>query len=490
MHTAFLCMNDVQTFLIPVRCMVPLHPGGQQRGQHVGLLAGDGQGWAVQVERPPGLLHGTDCDQERPTLADVLGQDDLNRDLLEGRRHAPFVQEGVHEGGTVSEELQVLGRQPAGDVEPAEWQPLQGSGATLGSIHVHHDLHRHLAQRTLRGVGGHDPPPHVLGLHEFLIDGRQDLLGELFPQEFVDVDEADPTDDALDGDPAGTLEALHQEVQELDLQLVAGGELGVPPFRGPGVVLAIPAGQKGLPQSGAGPDAGDRCALLDRSVLQGDGLLPLQGQQPVPVGDEVVDEPYVGYLQLLRQLIAVDDPPRTVGEGHGIPIHGAGHREACGDGEIVLALGRSHGKEGLNDGQKRRVIPVQVLGVVHPHSWKWASFDVRFAPTHLEQVEPAVGAPDISDEQEVGRRFHRRERLAHPQADYCGPPAEGPALAGARRRRRNDCRLPLQLDGLAAAHHWVMDDLRLFVADLLLGAWLCVDPLSLRLGRSCTAHCS
>mmetsp|Transcript_24816 Transcript_24816/g.66639 ORF Transcript_24816/g.66639 Transcript_24816/m.66639 type:complete len:372 (+) Transcript_24816:127-1242(+) len=90
-------------------------------------------------------------DEVRAALADVLGEHRVHRHALEQRREPPLVVERLHEQRALAlEQVQVLRRQPARDVQPAQRDPLERRHARLRAVRRRERVHRQLAQLAVR----------------------------------------------------------------------------------------------------------------------------------------------------------------------------------------------------------------------------------------------------------------------------------------------------------------------------------------------------
>jgi hypothetical protein len=164
--------------------------------------------------------------------------------------------------------------------------------------------------------------------------------------ELVDRHQSRPGEDALVGD---ALVPAHQVAQQVDLQLVAGRKVAVPPFGDhhprPGSSGTVSGREDdGLAQPGPRPQDGDQSVGIGRPVLQHLDVLGGQGQDPEGVGVEIVDQSEARDAQLLLQDPLVQTPRRFVARhwpsNAGRPPAAARRSRPVGPGNRPSAPGR------------------------------------------------------------------------------------------------------------------------------------------------------
>mmetsp|Transcript_13037 Transcript_13037/g.41102 ORF Transcript_13037/g.41102 Transcript_13037/m.41102 type:complete len:419 (+) Transcript_13037:486-1742(+) len=395
---------------------------GQRREASLGLLGIGGAQHLLLL-----LLHREEHpegDEVGAALPDVLGEHRVDGDALEEGRESPLVAKRAHEERVRPlEQAQVLGRHPARDVQPSERHPLEGSARRLGAKGGGEGLHREAAQL----AEGRGPGRRVLRDHLALeltrrpdrrVHLRHDLVREARREEVVHRREPRAGDDALDRDAVLLPEAVLEEAEQLHLERRPRRPVRVAALGRKRLVRRPLRARRAeaLAEPRPRADARHRRARHLGRRLQRDALLGLvEREQPVPVCDEVVDEPHLADAEAPLQRAAVDDPV-AVGEGDGVALDRARDRQAGrGRRRRCEARARLVGEERGDNLVKAAKVSVEVLRRVNQLSR--CALLVHDARALLDrvQLQPRVCASDVADEDDrpCGERGRERQRAQH-----------------------------------------------------------------------------
>mmetsp|Transcript_24613 Transcript_24613/g.77153 ORF Transcript_24613/g.77153 Transcript_24613/m.77153 type:complete len:207 (+) Transcript_24613:226-846(+) len=185
-------------------------------------------------------------------------------------------------------------------------------------------------------------------------------------EKLVNIRDADAAHDSLVGHAVLLRKLRLKVLQKLDLEVGARRVVRVAALARVGVVACGARREVALAEAGAGADARDDTALHPRCVLQHHHLLRpralVEGEQPVAVGHEVVDEAHARDAHVGLDGVAVDAPV-AVRELHGVLVDGAGDGEARRQRRLLLHAGLA--EEALDHGLEALVAFVLVLRAVH-----------------------------------------------------------------------------------------------------------------------------